>query len=73
MIVLTALDPEEEDVTWTKSTDGTSSPDQGTFVISEGRLTFAACAGLRGSDDGDKQRGRWLINATCTCRDHAGQ
>ena len=41
VIVLTAVDPEEKGVTWTKSSDGSTSPDEGDFEINDGRLTFA--------------------------------
>ena len=41
VIAFTALDPEEEDVTWTISNAGDISPDEGDFEINDGRLAFA--------------------------------
>ena len=40
VIVLTALDPEEKDITWTLEEDETDYPDFGRFNIEGGRLTF---------------------------------
>ena len=41
VIVLTALDPEEKDVTWALTENDTDYPDDEAFKIEGGRLTFS--------------------------------
>ena len=53
VIAFTALDPEEEDVTWTISNNGSISPDALDFRINDGRLTFAETPDYEDPDDSD--------------------